>query len=102
MEALIDDSTADARMSGLERFLQRHLGPRQPEFGASKDRSRTFLVGFVLLLFGSELLAAAGGALKRFEMRGCRTGVDQGEYAWEIDRPSYFRGGGRFLVRRAG
>ena len=41
MEPLIRDSTSDARMSGLERFLQRYLGPRRPEFGASADEVRS-------------------------------------------------------------
>jgi hypothetical protein len=41
MEPLIGDSTADARMSGLECFLQRYLGPRRPEFGASADEVRS-------------------------------------------------------------
>jgi hypothetical protein len=41
MEPLIGDSTVDARMSGLEHFLQRYLGPRRPEFGASADEVRS-------------------------------------------------------------
>jgi hypothetical protein len=41
MEALIGDSNTDARMSGLERFLECYLGPRRPEFGASEDELRS-------------------------------------------------------------
>lgn len=41
MEPLIADSTTDARMAGLERFLERYLGPRRPEFGASEDELRS-------------------------------------------------------------
>src|SRR5215470_13514893 len=41
MEQLISDSTTDARMSGLESFLERYLGPRRPEFGASADELRS-------------------------------------------------------------
>ena len=37
MEPLIPDSSTEARMAGLEQFLQRYLGPRRPEFGAPKD-----------------------------------------------------------------
>jgi hypothetical protein len=207
MEPCIADSTAVARMSGLERFLQRYLGPRRTEFGASADEvqrvempdplrrlfgfagrwpghnpqtrfvnrfcmqdmlcaisrnqgapmlqlldnrlvfvwenqgvwvaatERTgddppvwitegcshretqqvwrrlekplshFLVSFVLqeLMFGSEVLAVAPGALEKFE--GAGLPVEplwiRGEYAWDIDRPSYFLVGERFLVRRA-
>jgi hypothetical protein len=207
MEQLISDSTADARMSGLEHFLQRYLGPRRPEFGASADEVRSiempdplrrffrfagrwpgqnprspyvnrfcmqdmlcavyrnrwaptlryldnrlvfvsenqgvwvaateragddppvwiskecshretqqvwrrlenplshFLVSFVLqeLVFGSELLAVAPTALEKFE--GVGLPVEpvwiRGEYATDIDRPSYFLVGDRFLVRRA-
>jgi hypothetical protein len=64
-----------------------------------------FLVSFVLqeLVFGSDLLAVAPGALEKFERVGLL--VDpvwiRGEYAWDIDRPSYFLVGERFLVRRA-
>jgi hypothetical protein len=207
MAALIDDSTTDARMSGLEHFLERYLGPRRPEFGVSADELRSiempaplqrffsfagrwpghnprssavnrfcmqdtlcaiaekqgapmlqnmddrlvfvwenqgvwvaatertgddppvwiseecshretrqiwrqlekplshFLVSFVLqeLMFGSELLAVAPGALEEFER--ARLSVEpvwiRGEYAWDIDQPSYFLVGERFLVRRA-
>src|SRR5512133_4363516 len=41
MEPLIPDLTTDARMAGLERFLERYLGPRRPEFGASEDEVRS-------------------------------------------------------------
>jgi hypothetical protein len=41
MEPLIPDSTPDGRMAGLECFLERYLGPRQPEFGASEDEVRS-------------------------------------------------------------
>ena len=194
-------------MSGLERFLERYLGPRRPEFGASADEVRSvempdplqrffgfagrwpghnpqtpfvnrfcmqdmlcaiarkqrapalqhldgrlvfvwenqgvwvaatecagddppvwiseecshretqqvwrrlenplshFLVSFVLqeLMFGSELVALALGALEKFEGAGLRVEPVwiRGEYASDIDRPSYFLVGGRFLVRRA-
>jgi hypothetical protein len=207
MDALIDDANTDARMSGLEHFLQRYLGPRQPEYGVSADELRSiempaplqrffsfagrwpghnpqtpfvnrfygldmlgaiaenqrvptlqnmdnrlvfvweaqsvwvaatervgddppvwvtedsshrearrvwrrlekplshFLVSFVLqeLVFGSELLAAAPGALEKFESAGLRVEPVwiRGEYAWDIDRPSYFLVGERLLVRRA-
>jgi hypothetical protein len=64
-----------------------------------------FLVSFVLqeLMFGSKLLAVAAGALEKFERAGLpieRVWI-RGEYAWGIDRPSYFLAGERFLVRRA-
>jgi len=194
-------------MSGLEHFLQRYLGPRRPEFGASADEVRSiempdplqrffsfagrwpghnprtpfvnrfcmqdmlcaiarnqwapmlqhldsrlvfvwenqgvwvaateragddppvwiteecshretkqvwrrlekplshFLVSFVLqeLMFGSELLAVAPGALEKFEGAGLPVEPVwiRGEYAWGIDRPSYFLVGERFLVCRA-
>lgn len=207
MEPLIDDSSADARMSGLEQFLQRYLGPRRPDFGASVDEVRSvempdplqrffrfagrwpghnpeapyvnrfcmqdklssiarnrwaptfknldnrlvfvwenqgvwvaateraghdppvwiteecshrqsqqvwrrleqplshFLVSFVLqeLVFGSELLALAPGALEKFEGAGLPVEPVwiRGEYAWGFDGPSYFLVGERFLVRRA-
>ena len=64
-----------------------------------------FLVSFVLqeLMFGSELLAVAPGALAKFEE--AEVTIEpvwiNGEYAWEIDRPSYLLVGERFLVRRA-
>jgi hypothetical protein len=207
MEPLIPDSTADARMTGLERFLQRYLGPRRAEFGASEDEVRSiempdplqrffrfagrwpgqnpqtpyanrfcmqdtlstfvkkmyapalqfidnllvfvwenqgvwvaatervgadppvwiseeashrgerpvwrqlenplshFLVSFVLqeVMFGSELLAVAPGALSLFEEARLQVAPVwlKGEYAWGIDRPSYYLVGERFLVRRA-
>jgi hypothetical protein len=204
MDALISDTTSDARLSGLEDFLQRYLGRRQSEFGASPDelhsiempaplrrffgfagrwpghnpqtpfvnrfcmqdklcaltsRQRApvlqdmdhrlvfvwenhgvwvaatehtgddppvwitegashreahqvwrrhekplshFLVSFVLqeLIFGSERLATAADVLEKFEKAGLPVWI-KGEYAWDIDRPSYFLVDERFLVRRA-
>ena len=41
MKPLIPDSTTDARMTGLELFLERYLGARRPEFGASDDEVRS-------------------------------------------------------------
>lgn len=206
MKPLIPDLTTDARMAALERFLERYLGTRRPEFGASEDDLRSvempaplqrffrfagrwpghnpgtpfanrfcaqdtiggivavgyapalqlmddllvfvwenqgvwvaatepagadppvwitekcshretrrvwrrldqplshFLVSFVLqeVMFGSELLAVALGALEKFGE--ARLPIEpvwiRGEYAWEIDRPSYFLVDDRFLVRR--
>jgi hypothetical protein len=64
-----------------------------------------FLVSFVLqeLMFGSELLSVAPGALETFESAGLPIEPVwiKGEYAWDIDRPSYFWVGERFLLRRA-
>jgi hypothetical protein len=206
MEALIGDSTTDARMSGLEHFLQRYLGPRRPEFGVSAKELRSnempvplqrffsfagrwpghnprtpfmnrfcmqdtlcsigenqwaptlqtmdnrlvfvwenqgvwvaatdragddppvwiteecshrgtrqvwrqlqkplshFLVSFVLqeLMFGSELLAVAPGALEKFENAGLSVEPVwiRGEYVWDNHWASYFLVGERFLVRR--
>jgi hypothetical protein len=207
MEPIIPDTDADARMAALERFLQRYLGPRQPEFGTPEEGLRStempapllrffkfagrwpghnprtpyanrfcmqdqlcgirkkdyalalevmdnllifvwenqgvwvaateqvgadppvwisencshrnpvrqwrqlekplshFLVSFVLqeVMFGSEILAVAPGALARFEGAGVKIEPVwiNGEYAWGIDRPSYFLAGDHFLVRRA-
>jgi hypothetical protein len=207
VKPLIPDSTADARMSGLERFLLRYLGQRRPEFGASEEEVRSvqmpaplqhffrfagrwpghnpqapfanrfcvqdwlcaivgkeyapalqvmdgrlvfvwenqglwvaatersgvdppvwiteqsshretrqvwrqlenplshFLVSFVLqeVMFGSELVAVAPAALERFEEKGLSVEPVwiSGEYARDIDRPSYFLVGERFLLRRA-
>jgi hypothetical protein len=207
MEQHIPDASADSRMAGLEQFLERYLGPRQPAFGAldaevlsiempaplqrffrfagrwpasnprglftnrfctqdslsgfvatnytpalplmdnrlafvwenqavwvavtepagvdppvwiSENSSHReaqklwrqlenplshFLVSFVLqeLMFGSELVAVAPGALEKFEAAGLLVEPVwmRGEYAWDIDRPSYFLVGNRFLVRRA-
>lgn len=36
MDSLIPDGTTESRMAGLERFLERYLGPRRPEFGESE------------------------------------------------------------------
>src|SRR5689334_3003074 len=41
MDPLIPDTSADVRLSGLERLLERYLGPRQPEFGAPDDEVRS-------------------------------------------------------------
>lgn len=207
MEQLIPDSGTDARMSGLEKFLERYLGPRRPDFGATEDEIRSiemphplqrffrfagrwpghdprtpfanrfcmqdklagfskkeyaptleimdsllvfvwenqgvwvaatervgmdppvwiseecshresrqiwreldnplshFLVSFVLqeVMFGSELLAAAPGAMSKFENSGLAIEPVwiRGEYAWDIDRPSFYLVGDRFLVRCA-
>jgi hypothetical protein len=64
-----------------------------------------FLVSFVLqeLMFGSELVAVAPGALEKFKASGMSVEPVwmRGEYAWDIDRPSYFLVGERFLLRRA-
>ena len=64
-----------------------------------------FLVSFVLqeVMFGSELLAVAPGALTRFEEAGLKIEPvwNKGEYVWDIDRPSYFLVEERFLVRQA-
>lgn len=64
-----------------------------------------FLVSFVLqeVMFGSEILAVAPGALARFEEAGVKTEPVwiSGEYTWGIDRPSYFLAGEHFLVRCA-
>lgn len=35
MKPFISDSTADSRLEGLERFLERYLGRRLPHFGAT-------------------------------------------------------------------
>jgi hypothetical protein len=207
MESLIPDTDGDTRMAALEQFLQRYLGPRRPEFGASEDELRSiempdtlrrffkfagrwpghnpqtpysnrfcmqdtlcemqkneyaptlelidnllvfvcenqgvwvaatqragtdppvwisvnsshrnevkvwrqldnplshFLVSFVLqeLMFGSQIVAVAPGALAKFEEAGIKIEPVwiNGEYAWDIGRPSYFLADERFLVRRA-
>ena len=203
MEPFIPDSTTDDRMSGLERLLQRYLGPRQPEFGATEDQIRSiempeplqrffrfagrwpsqtsrvnrfcnqddlgaitetefspklqymddrlafvwenqgvwvaatdptgvdppvwiaedydhkteptwwkignplshFLVSFVLqeLLFGSEFVAVAPGAMRKFEQAGLPIEPVwiKGEYAWNYGCLSYFFVGEQFLVRRS-
>lgn len=207
MEPLIPDTTTDARMAGLERFLERHLGPRRPEYGTPEDEvgsiempeplqrffkfagrwpgqnPRTpcanrfcmqdtlcaiakkeyapvfqlmdnllvfvwenqgvwvagtepvgtdppvwiseecshrnarqtwrelekplshFLVSFALqeVLFGSQLVAVAPGAIAKFEQAGLPVEPVwiKGEYAWGIDRPSYYLVKERFLVRQA-
>jgi hypothetical protein len=207
MDPIIPDSSTDARMDALERFLQRYLGPRRPEFGAPEDEVRSidmpaplqrlfrfagrwpgqnprstfanrfcmqdtlcalrakehapplqlmdnllvfvwenqgvwvaateragtdppvwvsencshrsevkvwrqlenplshFLVSFILqeLMFGSELLAVAPGALAKFEENGAKIEPVwiKGEYEWELDRPSYYLAAESFLVRHA-
>ena len=64
-----------------------------------------FLVSFVLqeVMFGSEIVAVAPGALARFEEASVKIEPVwiNGEYAWDIDRPSYFLASEHFLVRRA-
>jgi len=206
MEPLISDSSTDARMAGLEKFLERYIGPRRPEFGTSEDEVRSiemptplqrffmfagrwpgqnprtpyanrfcmqdtlcaiskngyaptlqymdnllvfvwenqgvwvaateragadppvwmsekcshrdpvkvwqqiekplshFIVSFVLqeVMFGSELVAVAPGALEKFEMAKLRIEPVwiRGEYAWRDYWPSYYLAGDRFLVRR--
>ncbi|HSI33480.1 MAG TPA: hypothetical protein VK986_07810 [Tepidisphaeraceae bacterium] len=207
MAPLIPDSTTDARLAGLERFIESYLGPRRPEYGAteadvgsvampaplqrffrfagrwpghnpltpyvnrfciqdtlagivgkayapalremdgrvvfvwenqgvwvaateragddppvwiSEDCSHRearqvwrqldnplshFLVSFALqeLLHGSHVVAVAPAALEVFQQAGMPVvpAWIRGEYAWDIDRPSYYLAGGRFLVRRA-
>jgi hypothetical protein len=64
-----------------------------------------FLVSFVLqeLMFGSEILAVAPVALEKFQKAGLPVEPvwNRGEYAYDIDRPSYFLADEHFLVRRA-
>jgi len=62
-----------------------------------------FLVSFVLqeLMFGSDIVGVAPGALARLEAAGAATRpvwVD-GEYAWDIAHPSYFLADGSILIR---
>jgi hypothetical protein len=54
-------------------------------------------------MFGSELLGVAPRALEKFAEAGLPVEPVwiKGEYAWDIDRPSYFLAGERFLVRQA-
>lgn len=54
-------------------------------------------------MFGSELVAVAPGALEKLEDAGqvVEPVWIRGEYAWDIDRPSYYLVGERFLLRRA-
>jgi len=207
MKPIIPDTSPDARMTGLEQFLERYLEPRRPEFGVPESELQSikmpdplrrffrfagrwpgqnprsayanrfcmqdalgairkneyapalevmdkrlvfvwenqgvwvaatervgadasvwisencshrearrkwrrlekflshFLVSFVLqeLMFGSPTGAAAPGVLEKFEGAGLPVEPVwiRGEYAWGIDRPSYFLADGRFLVRRA-
>jgi hypothetical protein len=64
-----------------------------------------FLVTFALqeVMLGSELVAAAPGALAKFAK--ARAKIEpvwiKGEYAWDIDRPSYYFVDERFVVRSA-
>jgi hypothetical protein len=64
-----------------------------------------FLVSFVLqeVMFGSELVAVAPGALEKFKTAALSVEPVwiRGEYAWDISRPSYFLVGDRFLVRQS-
>jgi hypothetical protein len=207
MESIIPDTNTEARMASLEHFLERYLGPRLPEFGASENdldsiempgplqrffkfagrwpghNPRTpyanrfcmqdmlcairknehaptpqlmdnllvfvwenqgvwvaateragddppvwisencshrnevkewkqlenplshFLVSFVLqeLMFGSEIVGVAPGALAIFKQAGVTIEPVwmNGEYVWDIDRPSYFLADESFLLRRA-
>jgi hypothetical protein len=41
MDPFIPDTTAHARLDGLERFLEVYLGRRLPEYGESEDRIRS-------------------------------------------------------------
>src|SRR5262249_6133963 len=54
------------------------------------------------LMFGSEIRAVAPNALEKFEGAGLPVEPVwiRGEYAWDIDRPSYFLADARFLLRR--
>jgi hypothetical protein len=207
MKPIIPDSNTEARMTALEQFLQRYLGPRRPEYGEPEEELQSiempaplrrffrfagrwpghnprtpyanrfcmqdalcairkneyaptlqlmdnllvfvwenqgvwvaateragadppvwisencshrdavrewrrlenplshFLVSFVLqeLMFGSEIGGAAVGALAKFKVAGVKIEPVWlgGEYAWNIDRPSYFLADDRFLVRHA-
>jgi len=51
MKPIIPDTTTNARMAGLERFLQRYLGPRQPEFGTLEEDLRSIEMPAPLLRF---------------------------------------------------
>ena len=51
MEPIIPDTDADARMAGLEQFLQRYLGPRRPEFGTPEDDLKSIEMPAPLLRF---------------------------------------------------
>jgi hypothetical protein len=81
-----------------------HRTPRQAWRQLENPLSH-FLVSFVLqgVMFGSPVLAVAAGALEKFEAAGLAIEPIwlRGEYALDIDRPSYFLAGQRFLVRRA-
>jgi hypothetical protein len=54
-------------------------------------------------MFGSELLAVAPRALEKFAEAGLPVDLVwlEGEYTWDVDRPSYYLAGKRFLVRWA-
>src|SRR3954471_13233345 len=41
MEPLIPDTPPTAGMTGLKKFLERYLGPRRSEFGASEEKVRS-------------------------------------------------------------
>jgi hypothetical protein len=64
-----------------------------------------FLVSFILqeMMFGSELVAVAPGALGKFDGANLKIEPiwENGQYAWDIDRPSFFFVNGRFLLRHA-
>lgn len=51
MEPWILDATTESRLSGLERFLERYLGPRQPEFGEPLENLRLIEMPEPLLRF---------------------------------------------------
>jgi hypothetical protein len=40
VEPLIPDLNTEARMAGLEQFLERYLGPRRPEYGTPEEELR--------------------------------------------------------------
>ena len=52
---------------------------------------------------GLDRVAVAEGALETFQRAGLSIEPVwiRGEYAWDVDRPSYFLVGDRFLLRRA-
>src|SRR5436190_57509 len=51
MEPIIPDTDTDARMAALEGFLQRYLGPRQPQFGTPEDDLRCIEMPAPMLRF---------------------------------------------------
>jgi hypothetical protein len=101
------DTNTDAWMAALEQFLRRYLGPRRPEFREpEKELQSTEMPAplrrfFRELMFGSEILAVAPGALEKFEKAGLSVERvwNRGQYAYSIDRPSYFLADKHFLPR---